>query len=145
MIYHTFLFDENIWIAGGVYIDDHGRYHAVKGESRIIHADVLWTNESRMILEDNPAVEFRNRYDILPMDRKQEWTSWSSDNPALGKLTGRFILVDDSILSSFASKDDSFQGMEYLKMIDDDLYWNRGCLFLGERKISSWAVELRRK
>ena len=145
MIYHTFIFDENIWISDGVYIDDGGRYHAVKGKSRIIHEEVLWINDSRMSLVDNPAVEFRNRYDILPMDRRQEWTTWSSDNPALGKLTGRFILVDDSILSSITSKDGSFQGMEYLKMIEDDLYWNRGCLFQGERKMSSWAVELRRK
>ncbi|MDI9570202.1 MAG: hypothetical protein QM278_05645 [Pseudomonadota bacterium] len=145
MIYHTFLFDENIWIAAGVYIDGHGRLHSVRGEIRIVHEEALWIHESRMSLEDNPAVEFVSRSEILPMDRKREWTSWSSENPALGRLAGRFVLVDDSILSSCVSTDGSVQGVECLKMIEDDLYWHRGCLFQGDKKLSSWAVDLRRR
>lgn len=145
MIYHTFLFDENIWMARGVYIDGQGKYHSVAGQSVITHATDQWINDSAMHLEGNPAVEFRNRYEIEPMERNQEMTTWRSENPALGRMSGRFIIVDDSILSVFASADGVFQGTEYLRLIDDDLYWNRGSLLQGDKKASSWALELRRK
>jgi len=145
MIYHTFLFDENIWVVKGVYIDDQGRYHAVAGENRITHAGNLWIIDSRMHLEGNHEVEFRNRYEVEPLERKQELTDWISENPALGRMKGRFIIVDDSILALFSSPDGVFQGTEYLRLIDDDLYWSRGSLLKESRKISSWAVELRKK
>jgi len=145
MIYHTFLFNENIWIANGVYIDERGNYHPVAGQSVITHAADRWVNDSCMHLEGNQAVEFRTRYEIEPLERNQEMTAWRSENPALGKMAGRFIIVDDSILSAFASADGVFQGTEYLRLIDDDLYWNRGSLLQGDRKVSSWAVELRSK
>jgi len=145
MIYQPFLFEENIWIAKGVYIDDQGQYHAVEGEARITHTDGLWINDSCMTLQGDNAVEYKTRYEIVPMKRGQERTSWTSDNPALGKMTGKFIIVDDSILSIFFSKDGAFQGTDYFRLIDDDLYSNRGCLLRGDKKISSWAVELRKK
>ncbi len=145
MIYHTFLYNENIWIARGVYIDTQGKYHPVAGQSTITHQGEIWINDSCMHLEANEDVTFRNRYEIKPLDRDQELTTWSSENPDLGKMSGRFVIVDDSIMSVFSSVDGVFQGTEYLRLIDDDLYWNRGCLLQEGRKVSSWAVELRRK
>ena len=145
MIYHTFLYDENIWIAKGVYIDAQGKYQPVAGQSAITHQGEIWVNDSCMHLEGNPTVEFRNRYEIEPMERNQEITTWRSENPALGRMSGKFIIVDDSIMSIFSSADGVFQGTEYLRLIDDDLYWNRGSLLQGDKKVSSWAVELRRK
>ncbi|MEI6314101.1 MAG: hypothetical protein WCO89_04470, partial [Syntrophus sp. (in: bacteria)] len=62
-----------------------------------------------------------------------------------GKMLGSFIIVDDSIISIFASEDSAFQGTEYWRLIDDDRYSNRGCLLRGDKKISSWVVELRKK
>ena len=145
MIYHTFLFDENIWIARGVYIDGQGKYHPVAGQSAITHQGEIWINDSCMHLEANEAVTFRNRYEIKPLGRDRELTIWRSENPDLGKMSGRFVIVDDSIMSIFSAADGVFQGTDYLRLIDDDLYWNRGCLLQGDKKVSSWAVELRRK
>ncbi len=34
--------------------------------------------------------------------------------------------------------------MEYLHMVDSDRYENRGVLFAGQQRISSWAVTLYR-
>jgi len=145
MIYQPFLFEENIWIAKGVYIDEQGRYHPVAGETKITHTEGLWINDSRMILQGDNAVAYETRHEIVPIERGQERTSWSSENQALGKMRGSFILVDDSIISIFTSDDGAFQGTEYWRLIDDDLYSNRGCLLRGAKKISSWAVELRKK
>jgi hypothetical protein len=145
MIYQPFLFEENIWIAKGVYMDDQGRYHPVEGETKITHTDGLWINDSFMTLQGDKAVAYKTRYEIVPMERGRELTSWVSENPALGKMLGKFIIVDDSIISIFTSEDGSLQGTECLRLIDDDLYSNRGCLLRGDKKISSWAVELRKK
>lgn len=145
MIYQPLLFEENIWIATGVYMDDQGRYHPVEGETNITHIDGLWINNSIMTLQEDKQVAYKTRYEIIPLERGQEMTSWSSDNPALGKMTGKFIIADDSIISIFASDDGAFRGTEYFRLLDEDLYSSRGCLLRGEKKISSWAVELRKK
>jgi len=145
MIYQPFLFEENIWVAKGVYMDDQGRYHPVEGETKITHTERLWINDSCMTLQGDNTVEYKTRYEIVPMERGQELTSWISENPALGKMMGKFIIVDDSIISIFTSENGALQGTECLRLIDDDLYSNRGCLLRGDKKISSWAVELRKK
>lgn len=126
-------------------MDDQGRYHPVEGETKITHTEGLWINDSCMTLQGDNAVEYKTRYEIVPMERGQELTSWISENPALGKMMGKFIIVDDSIISIFTSKNGALQGTECLRLIDDDLYSNRGCLLRGDKKISSWAVELRKK
>jgi len=126
-------------------MDDQGRYHPVEGETKITHTEGLWINDSCMTLQGDNTVEYKTRYEIVPMERGQELTSWISENPALGKMMGKFIIVDDSIISIFTSENGALQGTECLRLIDDDLYSNRGCLLRGDKKISSWAVELRKK
>ncbi|MFA6411970.1 MAG: hypothetical protein WCW53_04680, partial [Syntrophales bacterium] len=86
-------------------MDDQGRYHPVEGETTITHTDGLWINDSFMTLQGDKKVAYKTRYEIIPMERSQELTSWSSENPALGKMTGKFIIVDDSIISMFSSED----------------------------------------
>jgi hypothetical protein len=144
MIYHPFLFEENTWIATGVYVDDQGRYHPVAGEAKITHRKDLWINDSFITLQEDKGAVYKTRYEVVPMERNKELTSWSSENQALGKMAGKFIIVDDSIISMFSSVDGAIQGTEYLRIIDEDLYSSRGCLIRGGRKLSSWALELRK-
>jgi hypothetical protein len=145
MIYQPFLFEENTWIATGVYMDDQGRHHPVEGETKITHTEGLWINDSFMTLQGEKKVAYQTRYEIVPMERGQEMTSWSSENGALGKMAGKFIIVDDAIISIYSSEDGALQGTECFRLSDDDFYSNRGCLLRGAKKISSWAVELRKK
>ena len=145
MIYQPFLFEENIWIAKGTYMDGEGRYHPVAGETKITHTDGRWINDSFMALQEDKQAAYKTRHEIVPMERGQELTTWSSENPAFGKMTGKFIIIDDSIISLFSSGDGTLQGTEYLRLVDEDLYSSRGCILRGEQKISSWAVELRKK
>jgi hypothetical protein len=113
MIYQPFLFEENTWIATGVYMDDQGRYHPVAGEAKITHMNNLWINDSFITLQEDKEAAFKTRYEIIPLERGKELTSWSSENQALGKMAGKFILVDDSIISIFSSEDGAIQGTEY--------------------------------
>jgi hypothetical protein len=145
MIYHPFLFEENIWIAKGTYMDGQGRYHPVEGETRISHTNGLWINDSFMALQGNKQAAYKTHHEIVPMERGQELTTWSSETPSLGKMTGRLIIIADSIISLFSSDNDTLQGTEYLRLVDEELYSSRGCILRGDQKISSWAVELRKK
>lgn len=142
---HTFLFQEGIWHAKGVYIDEDGRILAVEGKSEIRHKQKLWVNESWMHGFCNPSLEFYNCYEIVPFGANQDFTTWRSSNPAIGILLGKFIVVEDSILSVFISEDKQYNGAEYLqKMNGGNFYANRGTLMMGDKKLSSWAVELRK-
>ena len=95
------------------------------------------------IILDKP-LEFRSDYDIIPFLPGKDDTPWQSLNPAMGKLLGKYVVVDDSILSFFQSEDGHFKGTEYLLKVDDTLYRNRGVLFEGDQKGSTWIAELRK-
>lgn len=141
---HTYLFEEGKWIATGVYSDGKGEIVQVEGQTIITHKDEAWINDGSMkVLTDTP-VEFFNRYEITPFACGSEMTDWRSFNPALGELKGKFMIVQDSIMSKYASADGQYTGFEYLKKIDDSTYENRGLALKNDEKLSSWAVQLKK-
>lgn len=142
---HTFLLEEGLWEARGYYVDSIGVLYPVSGESRITHEGDRWINDSWMRIPADPPVEYRNRYVVDPFEEGTDRTSWVSENPALGRLRGSFVLVDDTILSVYGTEDGRLRGAEALQRASSVLYRGRGCLMEGGRKISSWAVDLKRK
>ncbi|HOI72816.1 MAG TPA: hypothetical protein PLO63_01600 [Syntrophales bacterium] len=142
---HSFLFEEGLWGARGYYIDSIGVPYPVEGESRITHEGDSWINDSWMRIPADPPVEYRNRYVITPFEEGTDCTAWISDNPALGRLRGTFVLVDDAILSVYGTEDGRLRGSEALFRVSSIFYRGRGCLMEGEKKISSWSVELKRR
>jgi hypothetical protein len=144
-IEHTFLLEEGLWEARGYYVDSIGVLYPVSGGSRITHEGDRWINDSWMRLPADPPVEYRNRYVVDPFEEGTDRTSWVSENPALGRLFGSFVLVDDTILSVYGTEDGRLRGSEALLRVSSILYRGRGCLMEGEKKISSWSVELKRQ
>lgn len=141
---HTYLFKEGLWTAKGIYIDEGGHDIPVEGESEISHVDEIWVNETCMRMFGDSPLEFQNRYEIVPFAPDKDFTSWTSSSPTLGFFLGRFIVVDDSILSFYQSKNGEYSGTEYLRKIDEALYWNRGAFMTNDKKLSSWVVKLRK-
>jgi hypothetical protein len=92
---------------------------------------------------ERPALH-HNRYDIVPFSRNARSTHWTSNNPAVGALRGRFILVGDAILSSYASPTGRYRGFEALQQIDPARYTVRGTLLEEDKVISTWALDLTR-
>ncbi|HEY3346847.1 MAG TPA: hypothetical protein VGK71_04420, partial [Nitrospirota bacterium] len=74
-----------------------------------------------------------------------EELEWKSFNPALGALKGRFMLVDDSIISHFRSDSGQYSGIEFMVQESPDRYKNRGVLYRGGKRLSAWSVELVRR
>ena len=142
---HTFLFQEGLWVAGGIYFDDRDHPLPLEGKTRVSHLEGLWVNEGAMELKSgaNPLI-IHNRYEIIPFQEGSTVTTWKSSNPAAGLLLGRFVIVEDAILSACLSENGDFSGSELLLKITDTHYLNRGVFLKGDEKLSSWAVELKK-
>ena len=142
---HTFLFMEGVWIARGHYFDDTDRALPLEGMTRITHTEKLWLNEGEMEIKagDKP-IKICNRYEIVPFKEGRYITTWESLNADLGTLLGRFVIVDDAIISTCRSKTGEYTGTELFLKVSDMHYKNRGVLLKGSDKLSSWSIDLRR-
>jgi len=90
---------------------------------------------------ERPALQ-HNRYEIVPLSAGARSTHWSSSNPVLGTLAGRFVLAGDAILSFYASPTGRYRGYECIQQRDERRYSVRGAMMDEDKVISSWALEL---
>ncbi len=141
---HTFLFTETLWTAAGLYILADGRRVDCEGWTRIIHNADVWVNDGAMKLLLPEPVEFQNRYEFSPLTAGATVAEWRSINPGLGVLHGRFIIVEDSIISPWESEDGKWRGWEFILQTDAFRYLSRGCIMQGEVLAGSWVMELSR-
>jgi hypothetical protein len=145
-IRHTFLFEEGIWAVSGEYTGQNGAAVPVEGSARITHEAMVWRNRGVMtLIQPSGDIEIKNDYEIAPFEDGSDFTAWRAENPALGKLSGLFVVVDDSIISTISSEDGKVSGIEYLRKVSENHYMSRGFIFRGEEKLSSWAAELVRR
>ena len=145
-IRHTFLFEEGIWAVSGEYTGQNGAAVPVEGSARITHEAMVWRNRGVMtLIQPAGDIEIKNDYEIAPFEDGSDFTAWRAENPALGKLSGLFVVVDDSIISTISSEDGKVSGIEYLRKVSENHYMSRGFIFRGEEKLSSWAAELVRR
>ncbi|HDP99555.1 MAG TPA: hypothetical protein ENN22_10300 [bacterium] len=144
MIKHTFLLEEGIWRAEGIYRGADQKAISSEGEAKITHHAFLWINEGVMRMQLEKPIEIHNRYEIVPLAPARDFTSFIAINPTSGKLFGKLMLVDDTILSSFVSESGEYSGTEVLIKINDELYNNRGFSFYKNTKLSSWSMTLSR-
>lgn len=141
---HTFLLQEGVWVATGEFFDRRGNPVPMDGSARVTHGSDMWRSRGVMRLQrpGGGSMEMPNDYEIRPFGEERDFTGWTSENPFLGKLTGLFVIVDDSIISTISSEDGRVSGIEYMLKVSDCHYRSRGFIFKGEEKISSWAAEL---
>ena len=141
---HTYILVEGKWKAKGVYYDQEANKLEVTGETTIEHLPDEWILDGFMELKTEEPIRFYNKYSIIPKEEDKDFTVWTSVNPALGRLKGKFMIIGDTILSSYISEDGVYSGAECLYRISENKYLNRGFAFNGEEKLSSWAVILER-
>ena len=139
---HTYVLEPGKWKAEGNYYDESGKSILVVGETEISHQKEVWTLDGFMELQLDEPIRFFNTYSIIPIETENDFTSWSSENPALGTLNGHFAIVGDTILSSYRSENEQYTGAESLLLIDPKSYKNWGVAFHNGVKLSSWEVYL---
>lgn len=141
---HTYLFEAGKWKAIGTYFDEKGLPVNVLGESTLELQQDIWILKGFMEIQLDEPVKVFNSYQIEPFADDKDHTRWTSENPALGTLTGRFTVVNDTIISQYHTNDRKYSGTEILLFIDDDQYQSWGVVYEDERKMSSWEVMLER-
>ncbi|MGD9899753.1 MAG: hypothetical protein AB7T22_11575 [Calditrichaceae bacterium] len=139
---HSFLFKEGKWKAAGVYTDADGISNHAHGKVIIKHTAGLWVSDGTMYVKGLIDAEIKNNYEIIPFRDGKDFTTWKSVNPVFGLLTGRLMVIADSILSMYSSEDGIITGFESLLQINSRLYRNWGFVFKGKDKLSSWAMDL---
>ena len=112
------------------------------GETTVRHEPGRWIFEAVQRLRGDPTRVHHNRYDIEPWSEGARSTHWTSSNPTVGALRGRFVLSGDAILSFYGSPSGRFRGFECLKKESDTRYSARGALLDEDKLISNWALEL---
>ena len=133
---------EGSWRAEGEYRDAGGRAAPVTGETTIRHEEKRWLFEGVLRVKgDRPALH-HNRYEIEPFSPGARSTHWSSINPAIGALRGRFVLSGDAILSFYSSPTGKYRGFECIQQRDAGRYSARGTLLEEDKVLSTWALEL---
>jgi len=143
---HTFLFQEGRWVANGNYTDEKNDRRPATGSTEITHTERGWINAgSMMMLAGTGLVTFENRYEITPFEEGKDFTDFKAENPAFGTLSGKLVIVGDSILAVSSSADGSVVAAEYLRMLDDNSYENRGFVLKGGRKIAAWELDLHKE
>jgi hypothetical protein len=139
---HSFLFREGAWRAAGEYRDGAGVATAVAGETRVRHEAGRWVSESVMHVQSNPPQEHRNRTEVVPFSTGSQSTHWSGENPSIGSLNGRFVVVGDAILSFYASATQRYRGFECLQQKDAKRYSVHGAMLDQDKVVSTWVLEL---
>jgi hypothetical protein len=116
----------------------------VAGENTVRHEPGRWLFEAVLRLRGDPARVQHNRYEIEPFSPGARSAHWSSSNPAIGALRGRFVLAGDAILSFYASPTGRYRGFECLQQRERARYTVRGTLLEEDKVLSTWALELTR-
>lgn len=139
---HSFLLREGIWRALGEYRDRKGDLHPVHGRAEVRHMKDVWLSREMMRVKEDELPEISNCYEIVPLTDEAAHTTWISQNPRFGTLTGNFAMTADYILSLFSSTDGRYSGTEQLLRVDEDTYRCLGMLLEGNKRCSSWAITL---
>jgi len=129
----------------GVYRDAAGTSYVAAGENAVRHEPQRWLFEAVLRLRGEPTRVQHNRYEIAPLLPGARSTHWSSNNPAVGALRGRFVIAGDAILSFYASPTGRIRGFESIQQRDEARYSVRGTLLEEDKVISTWALELARR
>lgn len=141
-MHHTFLLEPGNWLSSGMLWNENEEKVPIAGHANIEHHEKKWFNHSVMKLLSDPPVELKSEYEIVPIPGNKLSTTWTSVNPALGKMEGSFVVIRDSILSTYRSESGEYSGSEYFLKEDETTYQVKGVLFKNTVKVSSWDLIL---
>ena len=99
------------------YYDGAGNRFPNQGQTLITHQPDVWINEGTMKIMAAQPLEFSNRYEVEPFKPGSDHSTWRSFNPDLDTLTGRYIIVEDSIISPWQSENGRYWGTEFLVQV----------------------------
>jgi hypothetical protein len=139
---HTFLLQPGLWQLQGYFIDEQNRFAMLQGDVQIAHYSRKWINESLVNIDDRVYPEISNQYQIAPLKDGATSADWNTKNSVIGKLKGSYTIDHQFIVSEFKTTNGLYRGAEYLEMLSNDKYSNKGYLMRGETRQAFWTAEL---
>jgi hypothetical protein len=139
---HTWLFEAGIWTATGRFWDRGELEREGHGTSIVRHSGALWEIEGRMEILGDPPLRFQNIYRITAPRADARVVPWNSENPAIGTLTGVFVVLGDTIMSSFEARGGACLGSEAMRQLAPDRYQAHGLFLASGAVVSAWSMEL---
>jgi hypothetical protein len=139
---HSFIFKPWKWSATGACFTADGTSTTVRSAAVVQHGPVVWLIDGWMEWRDGSNAAVKNTYKVVPIQPGGAVTTWTCENPVLGKCNGTLTIVDNSIIMEYQSETEDYHGAEFLLHISDEMYLNRGALFKKDKLVSSWAVIL---
>jgi hypothetical protein len=141
---HTYLFEEGVWDVSGVTTTGTGPRETT-GETRVVHWPGVWLVEQKLRGATDDDTEVETSIEATPLADDADHTTWTAFSSVLGKQTGHFVVIDDTILSVFECADDGPRGTEVLRQLDDETYESIGALFAGTKRVATWSLQLARR
>jgi len=142
---HTWLFEPGTWSAAGRFWDKGEFERAGHGTSIVRHEGAIWEIEGGMEIPSEPPLRFQNTYRIAAPRADARVIPWHSENPAIGALTGVFVVLGDTIVSSFQSGDGTSVGNEHMRLLAPERYQARRLFLASGAVVSAWSMELMRE
>ena len=142
---HTWLFEPGTWSAAGRFWDKGEFEREGHGTSIVRHTGAIWEIDGTMEICGEPPLRFRNSYRIAAPRGDARAVPWQSENPALGALAGVFVVLGDTIMSSFQSSDGVSVGSEAMRHLAPDRYQAQGLFLRSGALVSAWSMELVRQ
>jgi hypothetical protein len=139
---HSYFLQPGKWNVEGFFLDADGARTRAKGTNRSEHGPELWTSEGTIGLEGATPTEIR--YEIAPLAESSHHTVWTSYDPVEGTIRGTIAVVEELLISSFASVTTDYHGVDVLRRTKPDRYLSRGFAMRGGTRLSSWALTLTR-
>ncbi len=136
---HTFLYQEGVWKANGIFSDENRQDIEINGQMDIRHEKNSWIAESFLEMQLKEPVQIMNRYQIDVPETEQPFLPWTALNMVLGPTKGHFVVVGDTIFSLFQTSDGQ-RGSESFRKIDDQHYHNKGFLIENDKVVSRWEI-----
>ena len=142
---HTWLFEPGTWSAAGCFWEKGEFEREARGISNVRHTGAVWEIEGSMEIRGEPPLRFQNNYRIAAPRGDARIIPWHSENPAVGTLTGVFVVLGDTIMSSFQSSDGASVGSEAMRQLAWNRYQARGLFLASGAIVSAWSMELTRE
>ncbi len=137
---HTFLFEPAVWSGTGTLWRADGEPLEAQARTEIAHHPDCWLLSGKLKVLGSPPTEFVQAYLIEPPHAPGESLKWSFESAMFGKLSGRFAVIDTSILAVYGCEASGYYGAEHFGQLDADSYRSAGMLLLKDRLIYSWQM-----
>ena len=140
---HPLLSDPGLWVVAGHGMTGKPLHRVpIQGRMQISHKDgkIVNLGEMSVVSRSNPNT-FMTSYELL-LTEDGSVLDFFQSNEQVGDLTGKVVVFDDRLVSTYVSGDGSLTGFEVLHRLGDNRYAATGSLLGNGELVNLWKLDL---